>query len=98
MNITQRRILKQSKLGPGNRYQALQMVSQKPEGITMSEIARHLVITTAGMTGLADRLEKLGLAKRHHSKEDRRSILIKITRKGSTLIAKIDAAAEAAAA
>lgn len=53
---------------------------------TMSQVARTMGHTTAAATGLVDRLEKLGYVTRTHDKRDRRKVLVKITRKGSSLV------------
>jgi MarR family 2-MHQ and catechol resistance regulon transcriptional repressor len=56
-----------------------------PEGLPMSEIGRHLVVTKANVTGLIDRLERDGLAQRE-SHNDRRVTLIRLTEKGAALL------------
>ncbi len=56
------------------------------KALTMSEIARRMGHSTAAATGLVDRLEKLGFVQRTHSKDDRRKVLVQITRKGSRLV------------
>jgi DNA-binding MarR family transcriptional regulator len=55
------------------------------EGLPLSEIGRHLVVTKANVTGLIDRLERDGLVQRegHH---DRRVTLAKLTDKGAALL------------
>jgi DNA-binding MarR family transcriptional regulator len=45
--------------------------------------------TTAAATGLVDRLEKLGHAKRVHARDDRRKILVSITPSGAELVAEV---------
>lgn len=59
------------------------------EHLTMSQIAGRMGHTTAAATGLIDRLEKLGYAKRVHASEDRRKILVRITRRGSDLVGRV---------
>src|SRR5215471_10023794 len=61
----------------------------KQEVITMSGIASKMGHTTAAATGLVDRLEKLGYVQRSHALDDRRKVMVKITRKGSSLVAEI---------
>src|ERR1700722_11284111 len=61
----------------------------KQEVITMSGIASKMGHTTAAATGLVDRLEKLGYVQRSHALDDRRKVMVKITQKGSGLVAKI---------
>ena len=53
---------------------------------TMTELSRTLSIDNSAITGLVDRLEKAGLAKRTPAPHDRRTYLIRITEKGSAEI------------
>ena len=55
----------------------------------MSGIALKMGHTTAAATGLVDRLEKLGYVQRSHALDDRRKVMVKITQKGSGLVAEI---------
>src|SRR5260221_1585176 len=59
------------------------------EVISMSEIAAKMGHTTAAATGLVDRLERLGYVNRAHAVDDRRKVMVRITRKGSNLVARI---------
>jgi len=59
------------------------------EVITMSGIASKMGHTTAAATGLVDRLEKLGYIQRSHALDDRRKVMVRITKKGSSLVAEI---------
>jgi DNA-binding MarR family transcriptional regulator len=59
------------------------------EVITMSGIASKMGHTTAAATGLVDRLEKLGYVQRSHALDDRRKVMVRITKKGSSLVAEI---------
>jgi DNA-binding MarR family transcriptional regulator len=59
------------------------------KNLTMSEIAAKMGHTTAAATGLVDRLEKLGYAKRSHANQDRRKIEVQITPAGLCLVAQI---------
>src|SRR6516164_5698918 len=61
----------------------------KQEVITMSGIAAKMGHTTAAATGLVDRLEKLGYVQRAHAVDDRRKVMVRITKKGSNLVARI---------
>ena len=62
---------------------------EKQEVITMSGIAAKMGHTTAAATGLVDRLEKLGYVQRAHALDDRRKVMVRITKKGSNLVAHI---------
>ena len=54
-----------------------------------SEIAERTLITKGGITGLLDRLEARGLVKRIPSRDDRRSVLIRLSAKGVELFRKL---------
>jgi len=70
------------------QYHLLGFLSQQ-EHLTMTDIAQRMGHTTAAATGLVDRLEKLGHAKRVHAKDDRRKILVSITPSGAELVAEV---------
>lgn len=79
-------------LGRGNvsfpQYFLLGYLGQQ-KFLTMSEIAGKMGHTTAAATGLVDRLENLGYAKRSHASDDRRKIKVQITPSGTALVAKV---------
>ena len=79
-------------LGRGNvsfpQYFLLGFLGQQ-KYLTMSEIAAKMGHTTAAATGLVDRLENLGYAKRTHASDDRRKIKVHITPAGASLVAKV---------
>jgi len=56
------------------------------ESLTMSDIAKKMGHSTAAATGLVDRLEKLDFVSRTHATEDRRKILVKISRAGKKIV------------
>lgn len=57
--------------------------------LTMSDIAKKMGHSTAAATGLVDRLEKLSYVERMHAAEDRRKIMVRITQKGTELVARM---------
>lgn len=57
--------------------------------LTMSDIAKKMGHSTAAATGLVDRLEKLSYVERVHAAEDRRKIMVRITGKGTELVAQM---------
>jgi DNA-binding MarR family transcriptional regulator len=71
-----------------SQYFLLGYLSQT-SSLSMTEIATRMGHTTAAATGLVDRLENLGYAKRTHAKDDRRKILVEITSSGRTLVEKV---------
>jgi DNA-binding MarR family transcriptional regulator len=54
--------------------------------LTMTDISRKMGHSTAAATGLVDRLEKLGYVQRFHASEDRRKVMVQITKKGLELV------------
>ena len=60
------------------------------DGITSLALGRRLKITSATMTGLLDRLEKAGLIERRDHPQDRRSVLICLTKAGRKSAAEIN--------
>lgn len=79
-----------SKLNRGNvsfpQFFLLTYLSSE-EYLTMSDIAKKMGHSTAAATGLVDRLEKLKYVERVHAAEDRRKIMVRITKKGTELVA-----------
>lgn len=57
--------------------------------VTMTDISKKMGHSTAATTGLVDRLEKLGHVQRIHASDDRRKIMVQITRKGRELVERI---------
>src|SRR5690606_31138389 len=53
-----------------------------PDGMKMSELSRHMMVTNGNITGITDQLEKEGLVERNKVASDRRSSIIKLTAKG----------------
>lgn len=57
--------------------------------LSMTEIAEKMNHSTAAATGLVDRLENLNYVQRTHAPNDRRKVLVKITKKGLALVERI---------
>ncbi len=57
--------------------------------LNCSEIAERTLITKGGITSILDRLEARGLIKRIPSRDDRRSILVRLSPKGVAFFRKI---------
>jgi DNA-binding MarR family transcriptional regulator len=55
----------------------------------MTDISKKMGHSTAAATGLVDRLEKLGYVQRLHASEDRRKVMVQITKKGVDLVERI---------
>lgn len=60
-----------------------------PHRRSPTELYRSLMRTSGGMTHLVDRLERAGLVERVADPEDRRGLLVGLTRKGRALVARV---------
>lgn len=77
----------------GSSYNALRVL--RGEGpCTCGRIGERLVVRVPDVTRLIDRLERLGLAHRERSGEDRRMVLVAITELGRAVLAELDAPVE----
>ena len=76
----------------GQQYNVLRILrGAHPERLPTLEIAQRMIEEAPGITRLLDRLERKGLVKRERCDSDRRQVLCEITRKGMTLLEKLDA-------
>lgn len=74
------------------RYEVLAQLEQFPQGIKMSDLSRHMMVTNGNITGIADQLLKEGLVQRIKLPNDRRSSILKLTKKGLQQLHAISAA------
>lgn len=70
------------------QFHILEYLHNKKESV-MREIADYLFVTPPAVTGLVDKLVKIGLVQRGFSRSDRRIINISLTPKGKNVISKI---------
>ncbi len=59
-------------------HKALELIGQTPGPLTAGRIADLTGLSTGAVTGVMDRLEKAGLARRVRDTVDRRKVLIKV--------------------
>jgi len=57
--------------------------------LTMTDIWKMMGHSTAAATGLVDRLEKLGYVQRLHAADDRRKVMVQISRKGIEMVTRL---------
>jgi DNA-binding MarR family transcriptional regulator len=57
---------------------ALDIINMQ-QGLTAGQLAARLKLTTGAITGVLDRLEKAGHARRTHDQEDRRRVVVQPT-------------------
>jgi len=63
---------------------AMDLIS-RDGAVTAGQLATHLHLTTGAITGLIDRLERAGYAKRRSDKADRRRVLVVSTPRGDRI-------------
>jgi DNA-binding MarR family transcriptional regulator len=64
------------------RFDVMAALSQRPEGLKMSEISDSLRVSNGNVTGIVDRLVDDGIAVREAVPGDRRASKVKLTDKG----------------
>ncbi len=64
------------------RFDALAQLERFPNGLTMSDLSRRLMVSNGAITGLVDRLMAEGMVQRQGDPDDRRSVFVRLTRKG----------------
>jgi DNA-binding MarR family transcriptional regulator len=64
------------------RFDLLSQLDRAPDGLTMGELSRRLMVTNGNVTGLIDRLVTEGLVARQPSLHDRRAQLVRLTPTG----------------
>lgn len=67
-------------------FEALAVLDGAGEPLTGTDIAGHLLVTTASITSLLDTLARRGYIERHPHPNDRRKILVTITNTGRELV------------
>lgn len=72
------------------QYDVLVILKYSESGISQSELGDRRVVSRSNITGIIDRLEKLGYVLRSGSPDDRRVKYLKITRKGEDMIKKVE--------
>jgi len=64
------------------RFEFMAALARVPEGITMGELSRWLMVTKGNITGIAERLSEEGYIRREPTPSDRRSFNVTLTAKG----------------
>ncbi len=71
------------------QFEILAQLDRFPDGLSMSELSRHLVVSNGAITGLVNRLAQLGFVRRHDDPADRRSFVVRLTPEGQDAFAPI---------
>jgi DNA-binding MarR family transcriptional regulator len=64
------------------QFDVLAALRRKPDGITMTELSRMLIVSNGNVTGIIDRLVVEKLVARRPAADDRRSLSVRLTPKG----------------
>ncbi len=72
----------------GPQAMVMNLLGEK-SGITFHQLGEQLNLKSPTLTGIIDRLEKIGLTERHPNPKDRRSILVSLTEKGLGVVPEI---------
>ncbi len=64
------------------RFDVMAALARVPEGQTMGELSRWLLVSSGNVTGIIRRLEKEGLVLRTREKSDRRRHLVRLSEAG----------------
>ncbi len=72
-----------------SQFNVLNLLEDKPHGLSQIELGRLLLTHRSNVTGLVDRLERRGLLARHEVEADRRAYRIKLTAAGRKLLSQI---------
>jgi DNA-binding MarR family transcriptional regulator len=71
------------------QFDVLVQLSRQGEGLSFVELSRKLLVTSGNLTGIIDRLERDSFVAREPDASDRRVVRIRLTEKGSELIARL---------
>ncbi len=64
------------------RFDLMAQLEKAPEGMTLGELSKRMMVSAGNVTGLVDRLLQDGLLERRQAPGDRRSALVRLTAKG----------------
>lgn len=70
------------------RFDLLAALDRAPEGLTLGEVSRRMMVSNGNVTGLAARLEEEGLVERRLDAQDRRAFRLRLTERGAREFAR----------
>ena len=77
------------------RFDLMAQLERHPDGLTMGELSRRMMVTGGNITTIVDQLEKEKLVMRQVGATDRRSFMVKLTKAGREAFADMAVAHEA---
>lgn len=84
-NLIERRVRQKLRLAFDTtlpRFDLLAQLDRAPDGLTMGDLSRRLMVSNGNVTGLIDRLVAEGMVARHPAPGDRRAQLVRLTGAG----------------
>ncbi len=72
------------------RFELMSALDRVPDGLSMGELSRWLMVTKGNVTGIAERLSEDGFIKRNPTPTDRRSFCVTFTPKGKKLYKEME--------
>lgn len=73
------------------RFDVLAQLDRAPDGLSMSQLSRRMMVSNGNVTGLIDRLVTDGLVERTPAPADRRTAIVRLTAKGRAAFAGMTA-------
>lgn len=73
------------------QFAALMAIGKFGPGVSMAAISRAIMSAPSTVTGIADRLDAMGLIERERPPDDRRTVLVQLTDAGKRVISKVEA-------
>jgi DNA-binding MarR family transcriptional regulator len=64
------------------QFDVMAALERKPDGMTMTELSRFLMVSNGNVTGIIDRLVADKMVARHAPADDRRAIIVRLTPRG----------------
>ena len=64
------------------RFDLMAQLDKAPDGMTLSDVSKRMMVSNGNVTGLSERLVALGLLDRRQSRSDRRAQLVSLTAEG----------------
>jgi DNA-binding MarR family transcriptional regulator len=71
------------------RFDLMAQLDRRPQGVSMSDISRLLLVSNGAVTGLVDRLVEEGMVVRKSNEGDRRAFIVTFTPAGRRAFAKM---------
>ncbi|MCW3474372.1 MarR family winged helix-turn-helix transcriptional regulator [Limobrevibacterium gyesilva] len=71
------------------RFDLLAQLEKAPDGMTLGELSRRMMVSNGNITGLVERLAELGLVERVPHPADRRAAFVRLTPAGHSAFAEM---------